>query len=158
MGGAAVSDELLQSARTLGGLIAARGWILLNGGRNQGVMAASAAGARAAGGVVIGILPDRDDRHASPDLDVAVCTGLGDARNVINVLTSDVVIACPGGLGTWSEIVLALKNQKRVILLQRPTDPELATYFRNGQLTEAETPAQAVEQAAAFLTKRFGPP
>jgi len=126
----------------------------LNGGRNQGVMAASAAGAKAAGGIVIGILPDRDDTHASPDLDVAVCTGLGDARNAINILTSDVVIACPGGLGTWSEIVLALKNRKRVILLQRKAGSELATYCRSSQLTEAGDPPQAVEQAAAFLTER----
>jgi len=39
------------------------------------------------------------------------------ARNNINVLSSDVVIACGMGAGTASEIALALKGNKKVILL-----------------------------------------
>ena len=58
MGGGSVDHETGQSAYQLGSLIAARGWILLNGGRDAGVMAASAKGARENGGVTVGILPD----------------------------------------------------------------------------------------------------
>jgi len=114
-------------------------------------MAASAKGAKEAGGTVIGILPDRSAKQASPDLDFAVVTGLRDARNLINVLSSDVVIACPGSLGTLSEIVLALKHNKPVILLNRDVDPALERFHRRGQLTFADDPAAAVEQAAAIL-------
>lgn len=151
MGGSKVTDRVWAMAKRLGELIAQRGWILLNGGRNTGVMAASAEGAKQAGGTVVGILPDKNTQRASPHLDVAVVTGLADARNLINVLSSDVVIACPGSLGTLSEIVLALKQGKRVILMDRDVGPELDSYRRRGQLTSATGPEDAVEQAAAAL-------
>ena len=151
MGGGVVADEVLAMARQLGSLIARRGWVLLNGGRDAGVMAASAQGAKQTGGTVIGVLPDRDTRAASPDLDFAIVTGLGDARNVINVLSSDVVIACPGGAGTLSEVALALKNGKPVILLGFEPGPALEAYRQTGQLLTAGDPADAVEKAAALL-------
>ena len=153
MGGSKVSDKVCEMAKRLGGLIAKRGWILLNGGRNTGVMAASAEGAKEAGGTVIGILPDKSTRKASTHLDIAVVTGLGDMRNLINVLTSDVVIACPGALGTLSEIAFALKHDKHVILLDRDVGPEFDLYRRRGQLTSASDPEEAVEQAAVALTE-----
>ena len=153
MGGAKATPKVAKMAEELGRLIAERGWVLLNGGRNRGVMAASAKGAKAAGGTVIGILPDRTAAKASPDLDYVVLTGMGDARNVINVLSSDVVIACTGGLGTLSEVMLALKHDKKVILLGLDPGPELDRYRKTGLLREAATPADAVEQAAALLAE-----
>jgi len=100
-----------------GGLIAKNGWYLLNGGRNAGIMAASARGAAENNGLTIGILPDDTLADVSPDIAIPILTGLGNARNCINVLSSDVVIACPGGAGTLSEIALALKNGKPVITM-----------------------------------------
>ena len=151
MGGANVAPDTESMARRLGELIAAKGWVLLNGGRNAGVMAASAKGAAHAGGTVIGILPDADARDASPDLDFAIVTGLGDARNLVNVLSSDVVVACPGGAGTLSEIALALKNGKRVVLLRFDPIGLFESSSRSGLLTEADSPEEAIEQAAAAL-------
>ncbi len=152
MGGSKATVNVSNMAERLGALIARHGWVLLNGGRNRGVMAASARGAKKAGGTVIGILPDKTAAKASPDLDIAVLTGMGDGRNVINVLSSDVVIACPGGLGTLSEIALALKHDKRVILLGRDkVAPALERYRKRGRLTHADTPEDAVEQATAIL-------
>lgn len=148
MGGGSVGEDVCALARDLGALIAGRGWVLLNGGRNAGVMAASAAGARGAGGVVIGILPDPDTSRASPDLDYAIATGMGDARNLINVLSSDAIIACPGGAGTLSEVALALKNRKRVILLGWDVGEIFDKSRRSGLLTVARDPADAVQQAA----------
>ena len=46
MGGGMADRESAEAAFQLGSLIASQGWILLNGGRNAGVMAASARGAR----------------------------------------------------------------------------------------------------------------
>lgn len=153
MGGSKATRKVAQMAERLGELIAKQGWILLNGGRDRGVMQASARGAKNAGGTVIGILPDKKiTKKVSPDLDVAVLTGMGDARNVINVLSSDVVIACPGSLGTLSEIVLALKSKKRVILLGYSKAPsELKKFHKRGQLSLADEPDEAIEQAAASL-------
>lgn len=115
--GNSASAKELQLATELGKLIANEGWVLLTGGRNVGVMDAASKGARQAGGITIGILPFEDKSGASNHLDIAICTGMGSARNNINVLSSDVVIACGSGAGTTSEIMLALKAGKPLLLL-----------------------------------------
>lgn len=107
----------LQNAYELGKLIAQQGWVLLTGGRNVGVMEAASRGAKAAHGLTIGILPTTDPDVISEAVDIAIITDLGNARNNINVLSSNVVIACGMGAGTASEIALALKSNKKVILL-----------------------------------------
>lgn len=155
MGGSKVSEEVAELAQELGSLIASRGWVLLNGGRNGGVMAASARGAREAGGFVVGVLPGKSAKGAAPDLDLAIVSGMGDARNVINVLSSDVVVACPGELGTRSEIDLALKNDKRVVLLQFDPGEAYDVYRRRQRLFDAETPEEAVKIAGEILQALF---
>ncbi len=151
MGGSKATAKVTAMAHRLGRLIAERDWILLNGGHDRGVMAASAAGAKEAGGTVVGILSGVSTSRASPDLDVAIVTSMGDGRNLINVLSSDVVIACPGALGTLSEIVLALKHDKRVILLGFDLGVDFDRYRKSGQLTCSDTPEDAVAQASEVL-------
>jgi hypothetical protein len=129
----------------LGGLIAQQGWILLNGGRNTGVMEASAMGAREKGGLTIGILPDAHRQNVSRFIDVPIVTGMGHARNSINVLSSDVVVACSGGAGTLSEIALAVKSGKPVILLNFPEVPGLDAFLPRELLHHADSPEAAVE-------------
>lgn len=154
MGGSSATPAVTAAAMELGRLIARHGWILLNGGRNVGVMDASAEGAREAGGTVIGILPDKTKAKASRHLDFAILTGMGDARNVINVLSSDVIVACRGALGTMSEVVLGLHHGKRVILLDwELVDPPLRPHMKKGQLTTASTPQDAIDQVAIVLAE-----
>ncbi len=155
MGGSKATPADCDDARQLGRLIAQRGWILLNGGRNTGIMAATSAGAReaiddGADGFVVGILPYPTANRAAPDL--AIVTDMGDARNVINILSSDVVIACPGALGTLSEIVLAMKRGKPLILLGFEVGDEVARHAKRGHLARAGTPAAAVTLAANWIT------
>jgi len=50
---------------------------------------------------------------------------MGSARNNINVLSSDVVIACGMGVGTVSEVALALKANKPVVLLTDHQESQL---------------------------------
>jgi uncharacterized protein (TIGR00725 family) len=106
-------------AGAVGAAVAERGAVLLTGGRG-GVMAAAAAGARAAGGLTIGVLPGASAAATppNPDIDIALFTGLGEARNWINVCASDAVIAIGGGWGTLSEIALAVKAGRPVIALR----------------------------------------
>jgi uncharacterized protein (TIGR00725 family) len=117
MGAGQASRGSLAAARELGALVAERGWIVLTGGRPAGVMAAACAGAKQVrNSLTLGILPGAEG--AGSDVDIAVFTAMGDARNTINVLTSDVVVACGvEGPGTASEVSLALKAGKPVILL-----------------------------------------
>ncbi|HEY9848184.1 MAG TPA: TIGR00725 family protein [Leptolyngbyaceae cyanobacterium] len=119
----------LQNAYVLGKLIAKEGWVLLTGGRNAGVMDAASKGAKAANGLTIGILPGNDPSNLSEAVDIAIVTDLGNARNNINVLSSDVVIACGMGAGTASEVALALKSNKKVILLN--DSEESKAFFRS---------------------------
>jgi uncharacterized protein (TIGR00725 family) len=105
--------------------------VLICGGLT-GVMEHAARGARAAGGLTIGLLPGDDPDEANEYVQVAIATGLGHARNAILARTADGVVAVGGGLGTLSEIALALRNGRPTIGLQtwrfdreRRTEPEL---------------------------------
>jgi len=151
MGGAFVDEAVASSAYELGRLVAENGWVLLNGGRDAGVMRASARGAGDAGGLVVGILPSDDTKGVAPWVDVAIPTGMGDARNAINVLASHVVVALAGGPGTVSEIALALKSGRNVVLLGFPLGVPFDSFYESGQLVDAETPHEAIDCVARFL-------
>jgi uncharacterized protein (TIGR00725 family) len=144
-GGEDVLPEDFKTAFRLGLLIAKEGWILLNGGRAAGVMEASAKGAKEGGGLTVGILSDTDSRRASPYIDIPVATGMGDGRNYINVLSSDIVVALPGRAGTVSEIALALKNNRKVILLNFDTGKIFDYYRAEGLLKSAASPEETIE-------------
>ena len=152
MGGGSASSDAVAAAYELGRLIAGQGWILLNGGRRAGIMDASAKGAADQGGITVGILPDETDAQVSEHIQIPILTGMGSARNVINVLSSHVVVACPGGTGTISEIALALKYGKTVILLNFDTGGIFDSYRRSGRLLEIESPAAAVARIKQILT------
>ncbi|HSQ29448.1 MAG TPA: hypothetical protein VLN49_06355 [Gemmatimonadaceae bacterium] len=151
--GDSASVDVIADATEVGGLIAQRGWITLTGGRSVGVMAAAAAGARAAGGLAIGLLPGSDRSDAAPDLAVALPTGLGEARNAVLVTAADAVIACGANPGTASEIALALKANKPIVLVK--PSPTTAAFFSSiagdAPFRVAHTPAEAVEWVAAQL-------
>jgi uncharacterized protein (TIGR00725 family) len=151
MGGAFVDSDVLENAREIGRLIAEEGFVLLTGGRNAGVMAEASLGASGAGGLVIGILPGDSATNAAPHVDVAVVTGMGDARNSINVLSSRIVIALPGGPGTVSEIALALKAGRPVVLLGFPLGVPFGPNYARGQLVDASTPAEAIAAVLRLL-------
>jgi uncharacterized protein (TIGR00725 family) len=115
--GLGAKPDDISCAYDLGRLAAQSGWVVLTGGRDMGVMEAASQGAKSAGGLTIGIVPDHNLGDLSDFVDIAIATGMGSARNNINVLSSDIVIACGMGTGTASEIALALKANKQVILL-----------------------------------------
>jgi uncharacterized protein (TIGR00725 family) len=106
----------LELAEQLGRLVAQEGATLVCGGLG-GVMEAAARGAKAAGGATIGILPGHDRLAANPYLDHVITTGMGHARNLAVVSSGDAVIAVGGGYGTLSEIGLAAKIGRPVIIL-----------------------------------------
>jgi uncharacterized protein (TIGR00725 family) len=123
--GNGATQKEINDAYELGKLIAEQNWVLLTGGRNAGVMNAASKGAKEANGLTVGILSSENKNGMSEFVDIPICTGMGSARNNINVLSSDVVIACGAGAGTTSEVMLALKAQKPLILLapsQKLTD------------------------------------
>ena len=155
MGGSLATPETTSHAEELGRLIAGREWVVLSGGRDAGVMAAVSRGASSAGGLVIGILPGDSADGASPHLDIAIPTGLGDARNAVNVLASDVVIALRGGAGTISEVALALKAGKRVVMLDFHLGSAFDAYYDGGMLFDVSSPHECVELVQRLLAPRL---
>ncbi|MFB3906312.1 MAG: TIGR00725 family protein [Acidobacteriota bacterium] len=148
--GASQTDRRL--AYELGQAIARERWVTLCGGRNSGVMEAVSRGAKEAGGLTVGILPGPDTRDACAHLDLAIVTGMGNARNSINVLSSQVVVACGIGKGTASEIALALKAQKPVVLLN--AHRATVEFFRGldeQRVFAAATVKEAIEHCRALL-------
>lgn len=148
MGASQCDEEVYEMAWRVGALIAERGAVLLCGGRG-GVMEAAARGAKEAGGLTFGVLPGMNAHEAPPNpyIDVAIFTGLRDGRNWVNVCTSDAIIAISGGYGTLSEIALALKTGKPVVLLRSWQLPQREFV----PLYHAQTPEQAVELAFTSL-------
>jgi len=154
MGPAACDDQIAEVARAVGRAIAERGAVLLTGGRT-GVMEAASQGARDAGGLTIGVLPGAGaaDSPPNPYVDVALYTGLGEARNWVNVCSSDALIAIGGGFGTLSEIALALKARKPLVLLGSWRFEMDGVSTAVARATDA---AQAVDLAFAAISG--GPP
>jgi len=108
IGAGRASAALRKLAFEVGREIASRGADLVCGGLG-GVMEAAAAGARSVGGHTIGILPSYDRESANSNIEVAIPTGMGEARNAIVVASAEAVVALPGEAGTLLEIGLALK-------------------------------------------------
>lgn len=106
--------HLVDMAHQVGEAIAGAGAVLVSGGLG-GVMEAACRGARSAGGLTVGLLPGDRRAEANRWVDVAIPTGLGEARNALVVRAADALIAVGGEYGTLSEIALALKTGKPVV-------------------------------------------
>ena len=155
--GESASEEERRIARELGRRIALEGWVVLSGGLSVGVMDAVSHGARDVGGLVIGVLPTPDRRGVSTAVDVPIVTDMGSGRNNINVLSSDLVIACGMSAGTASEVALALRAGKSVILLK--CSDEGIRFFQGldpRKILPASDPEEAVDIAKRILSSREG--
>jgi uncharacterized protein (TIGR00725 family) len=140
------SREHAEVAEPLGRWLAGERVHLLTGG-GGGVMTAVSRGFSAVegrAGLVVGVLPCGDDPaqprpgYPNPFVELVIQTHLPLSgrsgtqplsRNHINVLSSDVLIALPGGSGTSSEVELAQRyGRPLAAFLARPSDiPGLPT-------------------------------
>jgi uncharacterized protein (TIGR00725 family) len=109
-----ISEDL---AERMGELIAEHHYLLVNGGM-QGVMLASARGAKSRNGMVLAILPGLDRKDGNLYVDIAIPTGLGYLRNALVVLNADILVAIDGSYGTLSEISYAQIYNKKVFGLK----------------------------------------
>jgi uncharacterized protein (TIGR00725 family) len=114
IGGSEITPEVARLAEEVGREIARRGAALVCGGLT-GAMEAACKGASEAGGLTIGILPGESRRAANPYVKIPIVTGIGHARNVAVVKSSQAVIAIDGSYGTLTEIGHALQSGIPVI-------------------------------------------
>jgi uncharacterized protein (TIGR00725 family) len=116
-GGCEEGTEIWQLAEEVGSRLAQAGAVLVCGGRG-GVMEAASRGAAAAGGTVIGIVPQDSPAEANPHCTHVVATGIGHARNLAVVASGEAVIAIGGEWGTLSEIGHARTIGRTVVALR----------------------------------------
>jgi uncharacterized protein (TIGR00725 family) len=109
IGGSEVNPQTAAIAEEVGREIARKGAVLVCGGMG-GVMEAACKGASSEGGLTIGILPGDSRNAANPYVKIPIVTGIGYARNVAVVKTSQAVIAIDGSYGTLTEIGYALQS------------------------------------------------
>ena len=140
-------DRERQLACGVGRLLAQGGAVVVTGGLG-GVMQAACEGVSLAGGTCIGLLPGTDRAAANPHVTIPVATGLGEGRNLLVVQTADVVIAIGRSPGTLSEIALAARQGKPVVLLASYPEDLVPGCVR------AATPKEAVERALGTLRGR----
>ena len=138
IGGAEAPPDVLMLAEQVGALIARKGSVLVCGGLG-GVMEAASRGAKAEGGLTIGILPGPSTGDANAHIDVAIATNMGHARNAVIAHTADVMIAVGGRYGTLSEIGFGLALGKKVIGLK--------TWEIEPGMIPARDPEDAVDKA-----------
>ncbi len=113
IGGHKADKEVLELAGEVGRIIAENGFVLICGGLS-GIMEAACAGASAAGGLTVGIIPGERKEDANQYVDIVIPTGMGYSRNTLVACSSDIVVALPGSYGTLSEISFALVAKKKV--------------------------------------------
>jgi uncharacterized protein (TIGR00730 family) len=110
----AVDSVYADAARTLGAQIARRGWKLIYGGSNIGLMGIAARTAHENGGQVIGVIPEV--LHAAglayDGADELIVTGDLRERKAIMEAQADAFVTLPGGFGTLEEAleILTLKQ------------------------------------------------
>ncbi|MCT8328105.1 TIGR00730 family Rossman fold protein [Albidovulum sediminis] len=161
-----------QAARDTGALLAARGWRLVYGAGDVGLMGEVARATQEAGGQTFGVIPEHLFRRevGKRDLTAFVVTETMHERKKVMYMNSDAIVVLPGGGGsldeffevlTWRQLGL---HAKPIIVLNTEGywDPLIATLdriveegFADASLrgfvqVVADVPAMAAALGAAF--------
>lgn len=147
----------------LGYHLVTAGCTLISGGM-FGVMEAASRGGQAAKsqksatGLIVGILPGAQSDQGNSYCDVVIPTGLGPGRNLLVVMSAEVVILVGGGSGTLSEAALAWQMGKPLIALtpsggwaERLANTAIDS-TRSDVIIPAATPEAAVAAALTLLS------
>ena len=95
-----------ETARAVGTWIGARGGQLVYGGGRSGLMGIVADATQAAGGRVVGVIPQTlvDKEHARQACDELYIVQTMHERKAMMAERSDIFLALPGGIGTFEEL------------------------------------------------------
>jgi len=131
--------------------------VLITGGLG-GVMTASAHGAKDAGGLTVGIIPQADASEANKFCDIVIPTGMGLTRDFLNALSADGVIIVGGGSGTLSETCAAYMNKKPMVAIRNLNGPVMQyidgylDHRKNVKIIGVDTAQEAVKKILELIT------
>jgi hypothetical protein len=129
-----------ETGARLGGELARRGWTLVYGGGKTGLMGAVARAAKAAGGRIVGVIPEfmKTRELAYDEADELITVITIRERKMLMETRADAFVALPGGWGTIEEMMEIL-TLKQINVLHKPAvflnqdgyyDPLLAQFER----------------------------
>ena len=131
--------------------------VLVSGGLG-GVMKAACKGARDAGGLTVGIIPQSDASLANEYCDVVIPTGMGHTRDFLTALSADGVIVIGGGSGTLTEICAAYMHKKPIVTLKNSGDvaakfaDQYLDHRKNVKIIGVESAKEAVKYILEKIT------
>jgi uncharacterized protein (TIGR00730 family) len=160
------------AARSLAGALVKRGHELVYGGAKVGLMGVLADAVLAAGGRVVGVIPEalvaKEVAHAQLS-ELRVVASMHE-RKALMVELSDAFVALPGGLGTieelfevltWSQLGLHAKPcgllnvcgyfDALLGFLDHATDERFVTPEHRSALVTAETPEGLLDRLASWV-------
>lgn len=142
-----------------GAQIASSDCVLITGGLG-GVMRAASKGAKEAGGLTVGIIPQNDPSFANEFCDIVIPSGLGLSRDFLNALAADGVIIIGGGSGTLSEMCAAYMYKKPMVAIKNTggtAEPYIDSYidYRNNvKVIGVDNPKKAVQTILELITTK----
>jgi len=143
-----LSSDYYEMADRVGREMVAHGWGLVYGGGNAGLMGSVAQGVKAAGGVVVGVIPEfmKVRELAFTDADELISVSTMAERKKLMIERADAFLALPGGIGTLEEIsevltlrYLAQARQPIVFLNQNGYYDHLFRFFEHMQSERFKT-------------------
>jgi uncharacterized protein (TIGR00725 family) len=144
-------------AYDVGAEVAKSDSVLITGGLG-GVMTAASHGAKDAGGLTLGIIPQNDAAEANEFCDLVIPTGMGLARDFLNALSADGIIIVGGGSGTLSETTAAYMYKKPMVAIRNldsSVDPFIDKYIdhrENVKIIGVDSPKEAIDKILELIT------
>lgn len=161
------SKELETQAAEIGRCIASKGAALLFGAEKDtdSLSTAACRGAKAAGGLTIGVTYGKGKTVVEREADIIIPTGMerGGGREFVLVLSCDAVIAIGGGTGTMTELLVAYQADIPMVVLEGSggwSDKVADTFLderRRRKVLSTRTPAEAVELACSLALVAAAP-
>ncbi|WP_452223513.1 TIGR00725 family protein [Lacinutrix chionoecetis] len=150
------SDALYDFGEKLGKAISKKNRLFFNGGAG-GFMEAVSKGVKSSSETfdsqTIGVLQGNKAEEANKYIDIAIPTGMGIARNIILVNSSDIIIAAGGGAGTLSELAFAWQKKKIVLCVTQfgGWSEELAGKNLDHRLKDLLIPVKTIEDIEDYI-------
>ena len=111
------TEEHEKIAYETGSEVAKSDSVLITGGL-EGVMKAACHGAKDAGGITVGIIPQEDSSFANEFCDIVIPSGMGLTRDFLNALSADGIIIIGGGSGTLAEVCAGYVHNKPMVAIK----------------------------------------
>lgn len=155
------TKKMYKYAYEVGKELAKKDCITLTGG-GHGVMEAALKGAKEEGGQTVAILPWESMERVNDYADIVIATGIGWARDSINVYSAHGAIVVGGGAGTHNEVTFAYLSETPTVAIADSggAAKKVANTYMDMRKTmkvyNAKTAQEAVKKVLKLIQKKEG--